>query len=628
MFYVYLFSKIIFIIFQNHHGDVQFQVKRGEQYDAGEGKGTKKKKNKSESFKVVTSLRDNLVQRFKSKSKRAAGDGDGDEDEEGRDRRKKNQAKMDEAPSLYECALCGPKKFKEFEVTILDNIEQEILKSRKKVEGLFLCKSHFRNEISNWRRLQTNCCNVLEKHTKPCKSKLVVVSLELAQTTKNFTNYLLIPDQKLCYPCKRRVSEAIEDEKTKRENEDMEQAEILADQQAQAAECKQTDTSWVPEEAEEENAKAKLDKIYEILNLPKLDMVEDTGISFMDKLNQLKGIASSLPNPNQDREQEIYKNIKEKWSGYDKKQRVTVLDILPDSLKHDEIVHLTGASSRLIKEVKKGDVQFERKQREDKFGADIQKMVADFMLDEKNSRHGAGMQEFVSVKTENGREPKQKHYLKTTLHQTYLNFKEEFPHIKIGLSKFKEFRPKWVIKYADQESGTQKCCCQEHENGSLLLDSTFVGELQKFKELFGLNPDDKVTLATVLQALLCGDSDTDSCWMNTCGDCLDRKESLLQGMVKMFQDLGDNMISYIQWAKEEEGNAILKLSFTVPIKAFCTDFMDKMYGLKRHDQVSIKQRNTAYNLRKNLPEKHCMVSLGKCSFFNFDFLQPFLCFLT
>ena len=147
-------------------------------------------------------------------------------------------------------------------------------------------------------------------------------------------------------------------------------------------------------------------------------------------------------------------------------------------------------------------------------------------------------------------------------------------------------------------------------------------------QCFGLNPDDKVTLATVLQALLCGDRDTDSCWMNTCGDCLDRKESLLQGMVKMFQDLGDNMISYIQWAKEEEGNAILKLSFTVPIKAFCTDFMDKMYGLKRHDQVSIKQRNTAYNLRKNLPEKHCMVCLGKCSFFNFDFLQPFLCFLT
>ena len=70
----------------------------------------------------------------------------------------------------------------------------------------------------------------------------------------------------------------------------------------------------------------------------------------------------------------------------------------------------------------------------------------------------------------------------------------------------------------------------------LLLDSTFIGELQELQDLLNLNPDDKVTLTAVLKAFVCADSDNESCWMNSCGDCLDRKESLIQAMIKMFQD--------------------------------------------------------------------------------------------
>ena len=155
---------------------------------------------------------------------------------------------------------------------------------------------------------------------------------------------------------------------------------------------------------EEDHDKSKFDKIYEILNPPKVNVEEakDSRLSFKDKLNQLKGAVSS--DDHQSQENEIYKNIKQKWSTYDKRQRATVLEVLPSSLKTSEIVELTGASKRLVNEVKKDKVQFERKQRSDKFGPDLQKMVSDFMLDEKNSRIGAGMQECVSVRNEDGTE--------------------------------------------------------------------------------------------------------------------------------------------------------------------------------------------------------------------------------
>ena len=581
---------------------------------AGDSKEGRKRKRKIPAMNILTSLKDNLAQRFRSKTRK--NDEDDDEEEERRDRRRRNQNKIDMSPSLYQCGLCGSnKKFKECDVRILDNTQQKILKCRKKVDSLFLCKDHFQSDITNWLVSQTQCCNIFERHTKACKTNLVVVSLELAETCQDFTNDYLIPGQKLCYPCKRRLSESIEEERLRREQRRKEESEAHAEKKsetaAEIAAAKQTDTSWVPEEDEEDHAKSKLDKIYEILNLPKVNVEEakDSGLSFKDKLNQLKGAVSS--DDHQSQENEIYKNIKQKWSTYDKRQRATVLEVLPSSLKTSEIVELTGASKRLVNEVKKDKVQFERKQRSDKFGPDLQKMVSDFMLDEKNSRIGAGMQECVSVRNEDGdRVPLQKHYLSTTLETAYLNFKAEFPHIKIGLSKFKQFRPKNVIKYSDQEGGAQKCCCQMHENGSLLLDSTFIGELKEFKEVLNLNPDDKVTLNAVLKAFVCADTDdNESCWMNSCGDCLDRKESLRQAMIKMFQDLDTQTINYIQWDKEEGGNAVLKIASTVSQEEFCGDFVNKMYKLKKHDKITIHQRNKAFNLRKDLPLNHTMVTM-------------------
>ena len=119
----------------------------------------------------------------------------------------------------------------------------------------------------------------------------------------------------------------------------------------------------------------------------------------------------------------------------------------------------------------------------------------------------------------------------------------------------------------------------------LLLDSTFIGELQELQDLLNLNPDDKVTLTAVLKAFICADSDNESCWMNSCVDCLDRKESLRQTMIKMFQDLDTQTISYIQWDKEDGGNAVFKIASTVSQEELCEDFVNRIYKLKKHDSA-------------------------------------------
>ena len=99
--------------------------------------------------------------------------------------------------------------------------------------------------------------------------------------------------------------------------------------------------------------------------------------------------------------------------------------------------------------------------------------------------------------------------------------------------------------------------------GLLSLRPKNVIKLQELKDLLNLNPDDKVTLTAVLKAFVCAESDNESCWMNSCGDYLDRKESLIQAMIEMFQDLDTQTISYIQWDKEDGGNAVFKIASTV-----------------------------------------------------------------
>ena len=54
------------------------------------------------------------------------------------------------------------------------------------------------------------------------------------------------------------------------------------------------------------------------------------------------------------------------------------------------------------------------------------------------------MKNFVSVTKDSVKRKHQKRLLLLNINQLFLEFKKEHPTVKIGFSKFRELRPKWV----------------------------------------------------------------------------------------------------------------------------------------------------------------------------------------
>ena len=98
------------------------------------------------------------------------------------------------------------------------------------------------------------------------------------------------------------------------------------------------------------------------------------------------------------------------------------------------------------------------------------KCIIEFFESESNSKILPGKKDVVSVKTENGREHKQKVLILCNLKELYVHFKEIYPDAKVGFSTFADLRPKWCVLAGS--SGTHSVCvCSHHENLKLKLSA-------------------------------------------------------------------------------------------------------------------------------------------------------------
>ena len=86
----------------------------------------------------------------------------------------------------------------------------------------------------------------------------------------------------------------------------------------------------------------------------------------------------------------------------------------------------------------------------------------------------------------------------------YAAFKEKYPNVKLGFSKFCTFRPKWCVLAGS--SGTHSVCvCSIHQNAILLVDA--------------INWD--ITYKDLISKIVC-DSTRNECMMHHCESCLGR----------------------------------------------------------------------------------------------------------
>lgn len=104
-----------------------------------------------------------------------------------------------------------------------------------------------------------------------------------------------------------------------------------------------------------------------------------------------------------------------------------------------------------------------------KISTDTANLVKEFYRSDENSRLMPGMKDFVSIKSNDGKTEKiQKRLVCCNLRELYSLFKSEFPNLKIGFSKFAEYRPQECTLAGG--SGTHTVCvCIIHQNVKLMI---------------------------------------------------------------------------------------------------------------------------------------------------------------
>ena len=153
-------------------------------------------------------------------------------------------------------------------------------------------------------------------------------------------------------------------------------------------------------------------------------------------------------------------------------KRCRFLTIAPDSwsrqncAEHFNVSEYLVRTARELKKVKGILAKPAQKQ-----GKVISQNTIDLVLsmyeDDEFSCQMPGKKDYVSIAKG---VHKQKRLVLCNQREMYAAFKEKYPNVKLGFSKFCTFRPKWCVLAGS--SGTHSVCvCSIHQNAILLVDA-------------------------------------------------------------------------------------------------------------------------------------------------------------
>ena len=201
--------------------------------------------------------------------------------------------------------------------------------------------------------------------------------------------------------------------------------------------------------------------------------------------------------------------------------------------------------------------------------------VCSFYKSNEVSRAMPGIKDCVTVIESNGSKSKfLKRLILSNLKEAYKHFKDKFPSIKIGFSKFAELRPKHCI-LAGQSGTHSVCVCTTHQNVKLMIENAKLntvtnGNIKNYKQC--------------LAKVLCNPSTID-CNMGNC--VYSPGETEIRTILQ--ESFAENLIEQVQfrqWVSVDRCNLeILEKSSEEFIDLFCS----KLSSLVRHDFIAKQQ---------------------------------------
>ena len=207
--------------------------------------------------------------------------------------------------------------------------------------------------------------------------------------------------------------------------------------------------------------------------------------------------------------------------------------------------------------------------------------VRSFFEDDEYSRLLPGKKDVVSI----GRNVhKQKRLLLCNLKELYVCFKEKYPNIRLGFSKFCSLRPKWCIT-AGASGVHSVCVCSIHQNAILLVDAA--------------NTDK--TYKDMMDMIVCS-RNNNHCMIHRCKDCpgtLPLRSFLEEALSHLEGD-----ISFLQWQSTDHSQLI---SQTLCSEEFIDLLINSIDKLTSHSYIAKCQASYFSSRKENLDEDSVIV---------------------
>ena len=324
---------------------------------------------------------------------------------------------------------------------MLTETEASVILFTRNVNARILCVNHYKATIQRFLNRPENkkCCNIFQKHKSPVGSKLTEVSIQLANDTKDFTKYKVVPGTKICTRmCLPLLEEAID---SGRHLETFPpEPEVNTSQEDEAHE------EFTPPK----DPKEEVDECFKMVGLSPPRNNESFG-HLHQKMNELNSAILKRLDPegkfsfNENTDFRVFlNNLKHNHDNMTKKELAELIKSFPNTWSSRQLAEETGLPLNLICDVRNESYSFERKERSDKMSEELKQKIIDFYLSDRISKVTPGTQ--ISVKYPDGhRELHCKQLMFHHVYESYKIYSEMFPEDKVSLSQFRKLRPGQVV---------------------------------------------------------------------------------------------------------------------------------------------------------------------------------------
>lgn len=301
-----------------------------------------------------------------------------------------------------------------------------------------------------------------------------------------------------------------------------------------------------------------------------------------------------------DIEESVLQNLRNNFvTCTSKKKKMVLLTCLPQNWSVRKIMREFNAPNYMVRQSKKilrekGILEGPNSKPGKTLPMQTVGIVHSFYQSDEISRAMPGIKDFVTIIEPDGSKSKiSKRLILCNLKEAYKHFKDKFPSIKIGFSKFAELRPKCCI-LAGQSGTHSVCVCTIHQNIKLMIENAKLniitnGKISNYKQC--------------LAKILCNPSSVD-CNVGSCVYC--PGETDIRMILQQSFDLNlIEKVQFRQWVSVDRSNLEI---FEKSSEEFIDLFCSKLSSLVRHDFIAKQQGAFLNYTKENLKESEFAVA--------------------